>query len=254
MAAQSILESGSGLGLGMFMMPLHPPTRSFGDTLRENAEKVLLADQLGFDEMWVGEHYSASTEPIPAPMMFMAALLERTKRIKFATGVVNLPNHHPAIVPCCKRTKSPLAYRGQGRRPGSDFADWPGWQGRTDRGAGDELPRQGRALRGACGQRGRRPISRRLRLAGSGACSATRAAVCCERTKSPPLGVLGGKAGAPARISLVDLEGRETILNSKGGFTAPAGSGIVFDVPGSGGCGPLALPGPVGGTLAKTAF
>lgn len=98
MGAQSTPDSRSGLGLGMFMMPLHPPTRSFGDTLRENAEKVLLADQLGFDEMWVGEHYSASTEPIPAPMMFMAALLERTRRIKFATGVVNLPNHHPAIV------------------------------------------------------------------------------------------------------------------------------------------------------------
>jgi len=92
------------------------------------------------------------------------------------------------------------------------------------------LPDSGGAgrFRGGCGSR------RVWRVLGN----ETRAAVCCERTKSPPFGVLGGKAGAPARISLVDPDGRETVLNSKGGFTAGPGSLIVFDVPGSGGYGP----------------
>lgn len=91
------------------------------------------------------------------------------------------------------------------------------------------LPDSGGAgrFRGGCGSR------RVWRVLGN----ETRAAVCCERTKSPPFGVLGGKAGAPARISLVDPDGRETVLNSKGGFTAGPGSLIVFDVPGSGGYG-----------------
>src|SRR3954466_6237952 len=84
--------------LGMFMMPVHPPGRTFWSTLEENSEKSVLADALGFDELWLGEHFSATTEPIPSPMMFFAGLLPRTKNITFGTAVINLPNHHPAIV------------------------------------------------------------------------------------------------------------------------------------------------------------
>jgi alkanesulfonate monooxygenase SsuD/methylene tetrahydromethanopterin reductase-like flavin-dependent oxidoreductase (luciferase family) len=84
--------------LGFFMMPVHPPARSFTDTLAEDAEKSLLADRLGFEELWLGEHFSATSEPIPSPLMFMAGLVPRTKNLTFATGVINLPNHHPVIV------------------------------------------------------------------------------------------------------------------------------------------------------------
>lgn len=83
--------------LGLFMMPLHPPQRPMHETLAEDTEKSLLADRLGFDELWVGEHFSATSEPIASPLMFMAGLIHRTK-LTFGTGVINLPNHHPAIV------------------------------------------------------------------------------------------------------------------------------------------------------------
>ena len=82
--------------LGMFMMPVHPPARSFTETLAEDTEKSLLADRLSFEEFWLGEHFSASSEPIPSPLMFMAGLLPRTKNLRFGTD--NLPNHDPAIV------------------------------------------------------------------------------------------------------------------------------------------------------------
>jgi alkanesulfonate monooxygenase SsuD/methylene tetrahydromethanopterin reductase-like flavin-dependent oxidoreductase (luciferase family) len=84
--------------LGLFMMPVHPPACSFTDTLAEDTEKSLLADALGFDELWMGEHFSASTEPIPSPLMFMANLIARTKNLTFGTAVINLPNHDPVIV------------------------------------------------------------------------------------------------------------------------------------------------------------
>src|ERR1700691_3464492 len=84
--------------LGIFMMPVHPPTRSFTDTLAEDEEKSLYADQLGFDELWVGEHFSATTEPIPSPLMFMAELAPRAKNLSFGTAVICLPNHHPVKV------------------------------------------------------------------------------------------------------------------------------------------------------------
>jgi len=69
---------------GLFMMPLHPPTRTLGAYLKETTEKSLLAERLGFDELWVGEHFSATSEPIPSPMMFMASLIPQTSRIVFA--------------------------------------------------------------------------------------------------------------------------------------------------------------------------
>lgn len=84
--------------LGLFMMPLHDPERPYLDVLRDDREAILLAEKLGYDEAWVGEHYSCSTEPIPDPLQFMATLIYETKRIKFGTGVINLPQHHPAQV------------------------------------------------------------------------------------------------------------------------------------------------------------
>jgi len=84
--------------LGLFMMPVHPPERSFTDTLAEDTEKSLLADRLGFEELWMGEHFSATSEPIPSPLMFMAGLVPRTKTLRFGTGVINLPNHDPVVV------------------------------------------------------------------------------------------------------------------------------------------------------------
>jgi len=84
--------------LGLFMMPLHDPARDFLAVLKEDREAILLADQLGYNEAWVGEHYSCKTEPIPDPLQFMATLVPVTKHITFATGVINLPQHHPAQV------------------------------------------------------------------------------------------------------------------------------------------------------------
>ncbi len=84
--------------LGFFMMPVHPPARSFTDTLAEDTEKSLLADRLGFEELWLGEHFSATSEPIPSPLMFMAGLVPRTKNLRFGTGVICIPNHDPVVV------------------------------------------------------------------------------------------------------------------------------------------------------------
>ena len=41
--------------LGLFMMPLHPPTRDYHEMLEEDFEAVLHADEVGFDEVWIGD-------------------------------------------------------------------------------------------------------------------------------------------------------------------------------------------------------
>ncbi|MCM5569313.1 LLM class flavin-dependent oxidoreductase [Burkholderiaceae bacterium FT117] len=84
--------------LGLFGMPLHPPARPLADSYEENAQKLIYADEIGFDEAWIGEHMSCTTEPITSPLIFMASVIRQTRRIRFGTGVIALPNHHPAVV------------------------------------------------------------------------------------------------------------------------------------------------------------
>ena len=84
--------------LGLFMMPLHDPKRDYTKVLEEDRQAILLAEKLGYQEAWVGEHYSATTEPITDPLQFMATLVPITKSINFGTSVLNLPQHHPAQV------------------------------------------------------------------------------------------------------------------------------------------------------------
>ncbi|MBM3523731.1 MAG: LLM class flavin-dependent oxidoreductase [Alphaproteobacteria bacterium] len=86
--------------LGMFMMPLHPVDRDLTQALREDLATVIHADRIGFDEMWVGEHAACLAEPIANPLIFLAAAIHQTKRIKLGTGVLNLPQHHPARAAC----------------------------------------------------------------------------------------------------------------------------------------------------------
>jgi N-methylhydantoinase B len=68
--------------------------------------------------------------------------------------------------------------------------------------------------------------------------SQAHAAVCCERTVTPPFGLAGGRPGAPARLELIPRNGNARRLTSKGGFMAPAGALVVIEAPGSGGYGP----------------
>jgi N-methylhydantoinase B len=63
-------------------------------------------------------------------------------------------------------------------------------------------------------------------------------ALCMERITSPPFGLMGGKPGAAAVVTLTTPDGATRHLPSKGAFAAPAGSLIDMRTPGSGGFGP----------------
>ena len=80
--------------LGFFTMPIHPLDKDWRQSLREDREAFLLADELGFVEAYAGEHATDLSENITSSAMFLASLASETKRIKLGTGTVNLPNSH----------------------------------------------------------------------------------------------------------------------------------------------------------------
>ncbi len=82
--------------LGLFSMPSHPPHRKHVETFDEDLELLVLADQLGYDEAWLGEHYTSTWENIPDPTLVLAQAIKLTERITLATGVTCVPDHNPA--------------------------------------------------------------------------------------------------------------------------------------------------------------
>lgn len=84
--------------LGMFMMPLHPPTRRPWETLEEDRQAILLADRLGYHEALVGEHVTDLAENVTSCLMFLASVAHETKNIVLGSGTINMPNSHPATI------------------------------------------------------------------------------------------------------------------------------------------------------------
>lgn len=84
--------------LGFFTMPIHPLEKDWRQSLKEDREAFLLADELGFSEAYVGEHVTDRAENITSCIAFIAWLAAATKQIKLGTGTVNMPNSHPAAI------------------------------------------------------------------------------------------------------------------------------------------------------------
>ena len=84
--------------LGFFTMPVHPLDKDWRQSLREDREAFILADELGFTEGYVGEHVTDQAENITSSSLFLATLVGQVKTIRLGTGTVNLPNSHPARV------------------------------------------------------------------------------------------------------------------------------------------------------------
>ena len=84
--------------LGFFTMPIHPLDKDWRQSLREDREAFILADELGFAEGLCGEHVTDRAENITSCAIFIASLVGATKQIKLGTGTINMPNTHPAAV------------------------------------------------------------------------------------------------------------------------------------------------------------
>lgn len=84
--------------LGYFSMPLHPGGRPWAETLREDRDAVLLADELGFHDAFIGEHLTDRHENITNSLLFLGTLIAQTRQIRLATGTTNLSQQHPVLV------------------------------------------------------------------------------------------------------------------------------------------------------------
>lgn len=86
------------LRFGIFMPPMHPTNEDPTLAVGRDLELMELLDNLGYAEAWIGEHHSGGWEVHGSPEIFIAAAAQRTKHIRFGTGVISTPYHHPYMV------------------------------------------------------------------------------------------------------------------------------------------------------------
>jgi alkanesulfonate monooxygenase SsuD/methylene tetrahydromethanopterin reductase-like flavin-dependent oxidoreductase (luciferase family) len=84
--------------LGYFTMPLHPLERDNTETLHEDRQTIIYADQLGFYDAFVGEHLTDKAENVTNSLLFQASLIFDTKQIKLGSGTSNLSHSHPTLI------------------------------------------------------------------------------------------------------------------------------------------------------------
>ena len=83
---------------GMFIMPYHLGDKPLAQCYDEDLELAVRVEELGFSELWIGEHHTIKYEPFVMPEIFIAAAMRETSTIRMGPAPVCLNLHHPAAV------------------------------------------------------------------------------------------------------------------------------------------------------------
>lgn len=83
-----------GLSFDLRNRPSDP--RPWKEVWEDNLWLACRAEELGFDSLWLNEHFFLEDGYGPSMPVFLTALIERTKTVRVGSYVYVLPLHHPA--------------------------------------------------------------------------------------------------------------------------------------------------------------
>ena len=63
--------------------------------IREEVENLVLAEELGFDSVWITEHHFSDYSMSNDPLQLLTYIAGRTRRVKLGTQVIIVPWHQP---------------------------------------------------------------------------------------------------------------------------------------------------------------
>jgi alkanesulfonate monooxygenase SsuD/methylene tetrahydromethanopterin reductase-like flavin-dependent oxidoreductase (luciferase family) len=72
-----------------------PWRRPWQELYAETLDTIAWTEQAGFDGAWVPEHHLAEDGYMPAPLVALAAIAARTRRMRIGTGIALAPLYHP---------------------------------------------------------------------------------------------------------------------------------------------------------------
>ncbi|HBJ32930.1 MAG TPA: LLM class flavin-dependent oxidoreductase, partial [Dehalococcoidia bacterium] len=83
---------------GMFDVVRWHQDVSAGKTLTDILDQIEFADQLGIQDIWLGEHHFSRHGLLSGIFSFMGAVAAKTKNARIGTSIVILPFHNPVQV------------------------------------------------------------------------------------------------------------------------------------------------------------
>ena len=72
-----------------------PWRRPYDQVYRENLEQIELAEELGFESVWVSEHHVTDDGYLPSVFPALAAIATRTRRMRIGSSILLAPFQHP---------------------------------------------------------------------------------------------------------------------------------------------------------------
>lgn len=79
--------------------PTNPvPGVSHVELYRQQIREIQIAEELGFDHLWLYEHHVSPSGPMPSPNLMIAAAAASTSRIRLGAMVNILPYRNPLLV------------------------------------------------------------------------------------------------------------------------------------------------------------
>ncbi len=80
---------------GWLTLALSPSPSEDAARIEQQIQQVELAERLGFQDVWLTEHYFTGESVYNDAVLFASALAMRTERIRIGFAVVQMPFHHP---------------------------------------------------------------------------------------------------------------------------------------------------------------
>jgi alkanesulfonate monooxygenase SsuD/methylene tetrahydromethanopterin reductase-like flavin-dependent oxidoreductase (luciferase family) len=83
---------------GLFYILQQPKGKSATQVYQDNLEQFHVADEVGFDEIFLGEHRISEYGTLPNPLVLAAAAAQVTKQIRLGTAVIIPAFSHPVRI------------------------------------------------------------------------------------------------------------------------------------------------------------
>ena len=83
---------------GHFFYPMRFDDSNDEQAIQECLAEALLAEELGYDAIWLAEHYFTGECVYGDPLVFASAVAVQTKRVEIGFGILELPLHNPVRV------------------------------------------------------------------------------------------------------------------------------------------------------------
>src|SRR3954454_9535845 len=80
---------------GAFFVLQSPEWLSESQVIGEALEQIEWAEELGFDNVWIGEHHFSRHGMAGSPLQLLTYAAGRTRRIRLGLAVSILPFNHP---------------------------------------------------------------------------------------------------------------------------------------------------------------